>query len=245
MYKLKQWSLRLGDGKFIGCGNCYGNPRFFAGEYIFTSAVIRAEAGEESLKLYTLSGSCYVLEYAEISEGGLEETKEVMEARGIGIDLKKCMRLKEEKENATRKKLAGILKAGELYVVMAGGQGVREAYFKGGDGSVVPINIKVHTGMFQDSIIVADWREGLCDWRIFPSVFSVQPYHWSDNLEAVHMENAGENFVFRGSGGDILCKSGEVTVVKKEDFVGEGLLSPDTVNGKCLFSGGDSDLREI
>ena len=84
--------------------------------------------------------------------------------------------------------------------------------------------------------------KGLCDWRIFPSVFSVQPYHWSDGLKAVHIENAGEPFVFKGSCGDIVCKSGEVTVVKEEDFVGEGLFSPDTVNGKCLSSAEDLDL---
>ena len=242
MFRLKQWSLRAAGDGFIGCGDCYGNPNFFAGEYIFTSAVVRTQAGEKDLKLFTLSGSCYVLEYADISEGGLESTREVLAGRGIGIDLEKCMGLKGEKEKAIIKKAEGFLRPGELYVVMTGGLGVSEAYFKAQDGSVAPIHIKVHTGMFQDSVIVADWMKGLCDWRIFPSVFSVQPYHWSDGLKAVHIENAGEPFVFKGSCGDIVCKSGEVTVVKEEDFVGEGLFSPDTVNGECLSSAEDLDL---
>lgn len=64
----------------------------------------------------------------------------------------------------------------------------------------------------------------------------------TDGLKAVYIENVGEPFVFKGSCGDIVCKSGEVTVVKEEDFVGEGLFSPDTVNGKCLFLAEDLDL---
>lgn len=83
---------------------------------------------------------------------------------------------------------------------------------------------------------MADWSTRLCDWRIFLSVFDVKPYHWSDNLEAVHIENVGENFMFVGSNGEILCKSGVVTLIKSEEYVGEGLLSPDAVNGKCLLS---------
>lgn len=44
----------------------------------------------------------------------------------------------------------------------------------------------------------------------------------TDGLKAVYIENVGEPFVFKGSCGDIVCKSGEVTVVKEEDFVGGG-----------------------
>ena len=66
----------------------------------------------------------------------------------------------------------------------------------------------------------------------------------TDGLKAVYIENVGEPFVFKGSCGDIVCKSGEVTVVKEEDFVGrgDGLFSSDTVNGKCLFLAEDLDL---
>ena len=37
-----------------------------------------------------------------------------------------------------------------------------------------------------------DWSAGLCDWRIFSSLYSVKPYQWSRNLNAVHIENIGE-----------------------------------------------------
>lgn len=62
--------------------------------------------------------------------------------------------------------------------------------------------------------------------------------HPGDRQSAVRSWNSA----YKGSCGDIVCKSGEVTVVKEEDFVGEGLFSPDTVNGKCLFLAEDLDL---
>lgn len=244
MFRLKKWGLSLEPEGFIGCGDCYGNPKFLDGEFILTSYVVRAEVSdsEKRLKLFTVSGSCYVMDYADINESCLESTRAVLSGRGIPVDLRMCVALKEQKDRAVKERLAGVLKPKELYVVMQGGIGISEAYFKTEKGSVVPVRVKVHTGMFQDSIIVADWRTGLCDWRIFPSVFSVEPYHWSDGLEAVYMENIGEDFVFKGSKGEILCRSGDTTVVRKGDFVGEGLLSPDTVNGKSLFSADNGDL---
>lgn len=46
--------------------------------HTFTSCGVRTQAGEKDLKLFTLSGSCYVLECADISEDGLESTREVL-----------------------------------------------------------------------------------------------------------------------------------------------------------------------
>lgn len=238
MYRLKEWYLEASAHGVRGHGRCYGNPKFYSGEFVTTSTVVRAEMAEEEgqLKLFTKSGSCYVLGYADINDFQTECTQEALKAMDAAVDLQRCAALKEERLEATKKKLEEVLKPNELYVVMTGGQGVSEAYFKREDGIVVPISIRNHIGMFQDSIIIADWKEGLCDWRIFPSAFSVQPYHWSDHLKAVHLENVGEDFVFVGSAREIECKSGAVTVIKSEEYVGEGLFSPDAVNGKCLFS---------
>lgn len=235
MYRLKKWYLEQAGGGFIGYGDCYGNPRFFNGEFIHTSYVVKAEVEDEEnrMKLFTFSGSCYVLDFADINEVCLESTKKVLESRGIAVGLQKCIALKKQKEEDTKKKLAEILKPNELYVVMTGGRGVSEAYFKTKDGAVVPVPAVVHISMVQDSIIVS--KAGLCDWRIFPSDISVEPYHWSDYLDAVRIENAGDDFVFRGSERVIPCRSGEITVIKSKEYMGEGLFSPDAVNGKCLW----------
>lgn len=203
-------------------GSCYGNPKFDNGMVVTTSHIERVEVekAEKRLKLFTKSGSCYVLEYADINDFAVQSTQYVLDSMGVTVALQSCIALREERREAIKEKLAELLNVHELYVVMTGGQGVAEAYFKTGDGVIVPISVSVHTGTFQDSIIVTDWDNGLCDWRIFPSDFIVEPYHWSDNLEAVHVENVGKDFIFRGPERKIPCESGTVTVIKSEEFTG-------------------------
>lgn len=238
MYRLKNWCLDKFRRGYRGHGECYGNPNFFSGQLVTTSCIMRIEVEDEEkqLKLFTESGSCYVLKYADINDTAIEPTQKVFDSMNVVIDLQRCIALKKERITVTKEKVAELLKSNELYVIMTGGQGVAEAYFKREDGVVIPVSVTVHIGTFQDSILVVDWATGLCDWRIFPSALVVKPYHWSDNLEAVHIENVGEDFVFLGSKREIICKSGEVTVIKSEEYVGEGLFSPDAVNGKCAFS---------
>lgn len=242
MYTMKNWYLDPYNDKFRCRGHCYGNPRFFSGEFVTTSYIvsIEVEDDEERLKLFTKSGSCYILGYADISESAVEQTEKALKSMGVALDLQRCVRLKEDRLKTFKVELAGLLKPNELYVVMTGGLGIVEAYFKS-EEDVVQMPVRVHTGTFQDSIYVSDYATGLCDWRIFPNVFCVQPYHWSDNIQAVHINNVGDEFYFKGTSREILCKSGEVTVIKHEDYVGEGLLSPDAVNGKCVFFDGKSN----
>lgn len=222
MYRLKEWFLETSRNGVRCYGNCYDNPNFFSGDFIATSHIMRIEVeNEESrLKLFTESGSCYILEYADIKAHSIESTQKVLKGMDVVVDLQRCVALKEERIKATKEKLAELLNPNELYVIMTGGLGIAEAYFKREDDVVVSISVTVHTGMLRDSIIVADWDTGLCDWRIFPSVFSVKPYHWSGNLAAVHIENVGENFIFCASNGEILCRSGVVTVIKSGELVG-------------------------
>jgi len=240
---MKNWYLDPYNDKFRCRGHCYGNPRFFSGEFVTTSYIVRIEVedGEERLKLFTKSGSCYILYYADINESAVEQTEKALKSMGVALDLQRCLARSKERIEATKKKVAELIKPNELYVVMTGGYGVAEAYFKDKDEVIEPIRVNTHIGTIQDSILVTDFLKGLCDWRIFPNVFCVQPYHWSDGLDAVHIDNVGENFMFKGSQKDILCESGKVTVIKHEDYVGEGLLSPDAVNGKCVFFDGKSN----
>lgn len=214
MYRLKECFLDTSTNGLVGRGYCYDNPNFFSGDFITTSHIMRIEVENEErrLKLFTKSGSCYVLEYADNNDSKIESTQKVLKGMNVAVDLQRCIALKEEKVKANKKKVAELLNHNELYVIMTGTQGVVEAYFKKKDDTIVPVSVSVHMGMLRDSIIVAS--AGLCDWRIFLSLFDIEPYHWSDNLEAVHIENVGENFMFMGLSGKILCKSGVVTVIK-------------------------------
>ena len=82
--------------------------------------------------------------------------------------------------------------------------------------------------------IVAE--HGQVDFRYFPNV-NMQPYHWSDGLESVYIHNIDTyDFMFQGTKEDILCAQGNVTKIEKDNYTGEGLFSPDVVNGKCVLT---------
>lgn len=237
MFRLRNWYLKNVDDFTMGFGECYGNPRFHAGYFIHTSPVLNIEMGERSLKLFTRSGSCYAAAFEDADGHALECTQRVLQTMGIQFDVEKCKMLKQRKTEAEKRHASGAIYPGELYVKMAGGWEVLKAYFKTQKGDLVAVSVRRHESFFSDdSILVTDWKDGLCDWRIFPLGDIVKPYHWSDGLYAVNIENIGDSFVFKGSGRDILCKHGTITRIASKEYVGEGLLSPDAVNGKSVFS---------
>lgn len=238
MYRLGNWFLEVWGDEVVGRGDCYENPRFSEGHFIHTSAVLEIKINEEEnwMKLFTYSGSCYVLDFADIAEYGAEGARRAFQSKGISFDIEKCVNLRNQRVEKLMQHLSGVLNPGSLYVRMAGGWSVWEAYFKAAENMVVPIEICRHVSSFScDSILVTDWRNRLCDWRIFPYGSGIEPYHWSDGLDTVSIENLGGDFTFKGSHKNILCKQGEITVMKHEEYVGEGLFSPDAVNGKCIF----------
>ena len=112
------------------------------------------------------------------------------------------------------------------------------------EGQVYEIPEKVHVGMFQDSVLITDWEHGNVDFRFFPN-YQMEPYHWSDGLEKIHIHNLDtREFYFKGTDGAICMKAGEITVVEKSAYRGEGLFSPDAVNGKCAFFPGAKKEEE-
>lgn len=57
----------------------------------------------------------------------------------------------------------------------------------------------------------------------------------SDHDERIHLCNAGNMGILFNK---VLCKAKTVTLVEKAHFGGEGLLTPDVYDGKCLLFGG-------
>lgn len=236
MFRLRNWYLKNVDNFMMGFGACYGNPRFQEGYFIHTSPVLNIELGERSLKIFTESGSCYAAAFEDADGHALECTQRVFQTMGIQFDVEKCKMLKRRRTEAVKRYVSEAVYPDELYVKMAGGRDVKEAFFKKEDGSVVEIAVVRHESSFSNgSILVTDWENGLCDWRIFPLGDIVRPYHWSDGLYSVSIENIGDDFVFKGSSRDILCRHGTITRITGKEYVGEGLLSPDAVNGKSLL----------
>ena len=68
----------------------------------------------------------------------------------------------------------------------------KEAYFKDSDGKITEITVTTHTGMFQDSYLVTDFDNGKVDFRYWDYPRGIKPYHWSDGLSAIRIENTGK-----------------------------------------------------
>ena len=211
--------MDVAGGYILGFGECYGNPRFCEGYYVHTSPVLNIEMEGQNLKFFTRSGSCYAAALEDVAEQVLERTQKVIRMMGIQLDADQCRMLKQQRIEAVKRYVSEIIHSNELYVKMAGAWDVKEAFFKKEDGSVVDIAVVRHDSSFsEDSILVTDWKNGLCDWRIFPSFNSIKPYCWSEGLCSVKIENVGNDFVFRGSHGDILCEHGKITTVKEDEL---------------------------
>jgi hypothetical protein len=231
MYELRNWFLReVEDGMVLGEGNCYGNARFWAGQHIHTSPVKRIVPDMEGKKidLYTSSGSCYRLDLAYLNMKHTELTWEALGVLGISLDLEECLALGKKREEEEQRRILEMLEPQELYVEMLGGMGVGKAFFKPQEAVLEEAQVIVHTGMYMDSILVV--VEGKCDWRFFPSAFQAECYHWPQELKAVRLENFGDAFVLSKDGREIQCGQGEVTVVRREDLTGEGLVYPEGAN---------------
>ncbi len=223
---------------YIAHGFVSGHSELKDGTHIDTSMIEKIEMDKinNRLLMYTHSKNEYELLFADIY---LEEFKKIQgylhQFNIPASSLSECKKLQEECKAELIAKADRILKNNELYLMIIG-VFVRKAFFKNSDGKVREIPVRPHIGMFQNSYLVTDWEKHEVDFRYFDGIRSIRPYHWSDGLEAIQIENAGNTDILFFSGDNLLCKAGEVTLIENTQFRGEGLFSPDVVNGKCICS---------
>ena len=219
--KLREWYLSKWENSDISIawGIVSGHHRLMDGHHIHTSKIERLELKEDEkrLMMYTHSGSIYCLDWQDIHLGQVESTQVILKEFRISTDfLSACVELVKKAEEKTLAQADSILKNGELLLTF----GYEQAFFKNSEGIVRKIDISVHVGMFQDSVLVTDWENHEVDFRYFPSgLFGIriEPYHWSDGLEAVLIDNqTREEIDFIGSEKGTQCKVGEITRIKKE-----------------------------
>ncbi len=167
----------------------------------------------------------FVKRIIELSEQGQKELKEL-----------------EEKENARLCSIAKEYKDSIYLEVSNVDRGDKLAYHFGDCLGV--LEPKVHTGMFQDSVLYMKHghKENDCrfDFRYFPrgagSVMNT--YSWSDNIKSVVIKNVTDIAI--GFNGDVIRE--EETKVFYIDTHIQGLISPDCYNGKSvLFSSNDEE----
>ena len=239
MVKLENWYLEEYDRKKgIAWGIVSGHDRLFDGAYIHTSRIEKLELHreEEELLMYTKSGNAYLLKWYAMDLEKKNSTRQILRQFGISDDFfLQCPALKAQSEKELLSVADRRLQNNELLLKTA----KNRAFFKDKQGDVREIPILIHTGMFQDSVLVRDCEQGQVDFRYFPDGLlgtAITPYHWSNGLKAVLIENSSRyDISFIGTSRRILCRAGKVTRIESREYQGEGLFSPDIVDGKCFF----------
>ncbi len=234
---LHHWKLSVWGDEVLARGLVTGHPRLPSGSYCHTSPIQTAQAEEDALTLVTAWGNRYIRGADAIDPGHLEETAKAMERLGLAPDAAEgWARARQEEMARRRARLAQELLPGELLLDVAGTDALA-AVFRTAQGELVEVQPYVHLGMVQDSVLVTDWQGGTVDFRYFPKEDRLEPYHLSDGLTAIRLNNLGGTDVsFGAASRAAACPAGEVTVLSASDHAAEGLFSPDAVNGKGLYS---------
>lgn len=236
MATLTDWGFIKGN-HFHLRGIVIGHPKLTDGMDITTSYVETVVRQGDCLIAKTKSGTVYNLELAEIGMDKEVVYDTIAALKGFGLDeniIIEAQILKERKSVEYLQNADKVLDNGELLLCMAGTNTIR-AYFKFCN-KVEECQIRVHTGMYQDSVLVE--LMGKVDFRYFPKPNSCEVYHWSDGLRTVKITNTGaEQTIFDGRGTMLVIKKGEMKALEKKIFANEGLFSPDCVNGKSILGG--------
>lgn len=227
MLTLKNWYV---DAGMQAHGIVYGHYRLGDGQFIHTSwimKVYRLEGEEPGYVLETMSGSLYQLWEKEMEPERKEKTLEALAQEEISVDDSLTERLKAVEEDFLQRKrsrdevfeTAQIyakeqMENNELYLLMEHGM-TRKALHKY-ENEIYEVTPQVHTGMFQDSVLIMDLERGKLDFRYFPNA-TIECYCWSGELKKVHIYNLGkQDFKYGTWENGVICKHGEVTVIEKE-----------------------------
>lgn len=230
-------------------GNVFGHPKLSDGSRARTSKIVKTYSlGDGSFVFETKSGHLYEAKKSDMDVARVARTEQILGKYEIfdGKEIEESVRIenkealkayesyKNKDEQLKRIALDNMDEDG-LYLFIQD-LWAPKAFFKK-DGIIRELEAGVHTGMFQDSVLVIDSLHKKVDFRYFPKT-DMEPYHWSDGLENVYIHNLDDrSFGFLGTHRKIECKPGEATKIFHSEYTGEGLFSPDMVNGKSLIKG--------
>lgn len=185
MVKLLNWKLV----ENFAMGICIGHKKLADGTYVHTSPIVRIEACEEGLDIYTLSGTHYRCKTEEVDLDFLEQIKEKLLARNIVIEfLDNAKELAEQAKKELAEDVQKRIGENDLYIELIG-IFVKNAFFKK-NGELIPIECCTHIGMFQDSYLMI--VPGIVDVRYFDKAFGIDFYHVSDGVNEIYIKYIGE-----------------------------------------------------
>lgn len=233
---LLKWYVTEKAGDCHAWGYVSGHPEIAEGKWIHTSQIVKAEENTEKqcLMAETASGNIYCFAKKEIHFENMETTRRFLIKFGLPEFCRDAVEAGFEAEQERQSICRHRLAENELFLEMLGCSCLA-AYFKDA-GGVHPLDVDVHVGTFQDSVLCR--KAGIADFRFFPQgdIFPImETYHASNNIQGVLVKNLGRVDISLDS---IACKAKAMTRVDKKHFTAEGLLSPDVYDGKCMLFGG-------
>ena len=214
---LFSWSLRAHGPAFFACGIVSGHPKLPEGEDIHTSSICRITEAEDYILLATMSGSIYPLALEELakSAGG----PELPPAAELGLSpdfWDRCFRAREQAAKKEEDALRALNAPGTLRLRIVGTT-VLSALWSGPDGQLRRIPVRVHLGLFQDSVLVMELFDDTSgfhrvDFRYFPYPNQMVSYSISEEIKTILIVNEGlQDIPFGRRGQEVLCPAGETT----------------------------------
>lgn len=232
MIQLFEWYIEKKYSNYMACGYVAGHPKLPDGTNIHTSLLVQVEKDErQNLSLITRSGNQYHLAGEDICHKKISMTEKSLKVFGVHDFCKGALRLSAKKQDEKRREAEKRLSENGLFLEMLGCSCLA-AYFKDACG-VHPLNVNVHVGTFQDSVLCR--KAGVADFRYFPQgdiTPMIETYHASNNIKGLLVKNLGRVDIRLNS---MVCKAKTVTRVDKKYFTVEGLLSPDVYDGKSML----------
>lgn len=232
MIRLKDWYftkhrlIDLDEDCYCAHGVVSGHPRLEDGIDITTSKVehIKPDAENDRLIMHTYSGNEYELLLADIQIMRFEETSDVLQKFGMpALDKEQCKHLAKQARVKLQDKVSSVLNNNELYLQLMG-VFVQKAFFKNHSGEVRELSIKCHSGMFQDSYLICGGKYCEVDFRYFDRFMEIEPYCWSENVEAVRIENVGDTPITCKLKEQIACPIGKITWIQRPPHAGLYLM---------------------
>ena len=221
MIRLKNWYFSEHDGNvYFGMGIAYGHPRINDGVQVHTSKVARVveDLSNSRFIMDTSSGSEYSLSFDEASMDSLDKTEWYLKSFGVSdIVISEFDRIMKARIDRLYASISGILDCNELLLILLESNYCVGAYYKNGNGYVRKISVQKHIGSRKDSYIIASSEESVY-FSYFDNYFGIKPYHWSDNINTVKINNVGNSDLEFVCADRIICKTGEITVIDRSKF---------------------------
>lgn len=220
MYRLLNWFFIGNDrGNIIAIGNVIDNPKFYSGKTIHTNIIesVSIDDKKRQFIIKTYSGSLYIAKYKDVCIECIEDIEECLRNFKITKEnLKVFENTYKGEKDRVKDYVSSILNPNELYIEMAGTRALK-AFFMTNERELKEIPITIHVGMFQDSVLITDFKNNNVDFRFFFNAYEIRPYSWDEEIKVIKIYNFGDDINFSYEDKEVQVKRNELTVISNID----------------------------